>query len=99
MGWDSSDRRAHLPDDWSTIRSRVLARDAYTCQIAGPRCTGRATEVDHMGHRDDHRPEVLRAVCHSCHSIRSAMQGVESSSEMRARRLRPQERHPGLIQP
>lgn len=30
------------------MRSRVLARDGYACQIKGPRCQGQATTADHV---------------------------------------------------
>jgi 5-methylcytosine-specific restriction endonuclease McrA len=51
----------------------VLARDGYRCKIRGPRCTGVATEVDHVvlksqGGRDE--PPNLRASCVACNSSR-----------------------------
>jgi hypothetical protein len=63
--------RAHLPADWRDRRARVLARDGHRCTIAGPRCTGLATEVDHIGDRDDHRELMLRSACHACHMART----------------------------
>jgi 5-methylcytosine-specific restriction protein A len=33
---------------WQSLRRAVLARDNHECQLKGPRCTGRATQVDHV---------------------------------------------------
>jgi len=33
---------------WRRTRLLVLQRDGYRCQIRGPKCTGRATHVDHV---------------------------------------------------
>jgi 5-methylcytosine-specific restriction endonuclease McrA len=48
----------------------ILARDSHACQIRGPRCTGVATQVDHVvaladggAHLD---PLNLRAACATC---------------------------------
>lgn len=98
MGWESSDRREHLPSNWDSIREFVLKRDGYRCVWklgSGARCPRRATEVDHMGDRDDHRPEKLRSLCHAHHekvTLRQAWAGRQRKKQPR----RPEERHPGL---
>lgn len=58
---------------WPTIRLRVLDRDGWRCQINGPLCLGKATEVDHI--RSWRIPGVdpydmtnLRAACKPCNS-------------------------------
>lgn len=56
---------------WRNIRKVVLERDCYECQIRGPRCTGEATQVDHIvaaafGGDDDYGN--LRAACRSCNA-------------------------------
>ena len=57
---------------WRAIRPAILARDGYLCQIRGPRCTTRATEVDHIvpivagGAKFD--ASNLRAACKGCNS-------------------------------
>ena len=33
---------------WRRVRARILRRDAGWCQIRGPRCSGTATQVDHI---------------------------------------------------
>ncbi len=96
MGWHNSNRRGALPQDWRARRARILARDHHRCTIAGPHCTGTATEVDHIGERTDHRDHMLRAVCHPCHARRTAQQAASSRT---ARRRRPDEGVPGLLSP
>lgn len=97
-GWAGSNRRAELPADWyTTIRPYVLARDEHRCRarIDGVVCGRRANQVDHIGHKDDHRPEMLQALCADCHGRKSSQQGNAARWAVRTRR--PPERHPGLI--
>ena len=65
-GWAGSRRRAELPPNWYTeIRPAILQRDGYQCRAVladGRRCTERATDVDHIGNRHDHRPANLQAL-------------------------------------
>lgn len=96
MPWDTSDRRASLPSNWRAIRQAVLVRDAYLCQIQDEGCTRTASEVDHVGDRNDHRLEVLRAACRSCHGKRTARQGNAAKMRKRVNAMRSKERHPGL---
>lgn len=95
--WADSDRGQHLPRNWHRIRARVLARDGWTCQIRGPRCTRIATEVDHIGDRCDHREHMLQSTCHTCHAWRTSQQSTEARVRANARSLRPSESHPGLM--
>ena len=97
MPWDqASRRRSELPADWPIIRRDVLERDQHTCQLHGPRCTTRATEVDHVGDRHDHGRANLRAACHPCHAERTTAQGHAAARQARAAAQHPRERHPGL---
>lgn len=97
MPWDrQSRRRSELPPNWPAIRTFVLERDGHRCRIQGPRCTGHATEVDHVGDRHNHQPRNLRAACHPCHAGRTAEQGHEAMRLIRATGHRKPERHPGL---
>lgn len=52
------------------VRRRVLFRDRNLCQICGPKCTGIATEVDHIIALADggasHDMANLRATCKTC---------------------------------
>jgi 5-methylcytosine-specific restriction protein A len=54
---------------WRSVRSIILARDRYACQL----CGGTATEVDHIRRVADggsDHPSNLRALCHTCHASR-----------------------------
>ena len=63
--------------DWGHVRTLVLFRDGYECQIRGSRCTGVATEVDHIvpleqgGEPLD--PANLRAACRPCNAAGGAV--------------------------
>jgi 5-methylcytosine-specific restriction enzyme A len=93
--WSGTTRRASLPANWRTIRRQILDRDEWQCTdvTTGQRCTERATEVDHIGDRDDHSPANLRALCTPHHRSRSGRQGAAA----RPRASRPSEPHPGLL--
>lgn len=48
MAWDTSNRKAELPYDWTTRRVRVLRRDGYVCQARdsiGVQCGAPANQV------------------------------------------------------
>lgn len=55
---------------WRRIRLVILKRDGYRCQVRGRRCTGVATEVDHIVRLIDGGapldPDNLRAACRRC---------------------------------
>lgn len=70
--WTGSNRRAELPHNWAQTRRRILARDRHRCQWPG--CTTTATEVDHIGDRNDHRAGNLRALCTPHHTARTQAQ-------------------------
>ena len=95
MAWETSDRRAGLPADWSARRGRVLQRDRGLCQIRGPRCTRTATDVDHVRRGNNHDDENLQAVCRACHNGKTATESAARKRQLRDARKRPQERHPG----
>lgn len=94
-GWKGSTRRARLPADWKKRRARVLRRDRYQCQIAGPDeipCLAPANEVDHIEPGDDHRLDNLQAACHECHKRKTI-----EERPTKTKRRRPPEAHPGFI--
>jgi 5-methylcytosine-specific restriction protein A len=98
MTWDrASRRRSELPPDWPIIQRDVLERDGHRCQIRGPRCTGYATEADHIGDKHNHTRTNCRAACHTCHSARTAAQGHQAARTARLTAQHPREPHPGLI--
>lgn len=88
-------RTTPLPKDWAQRRRAVLERDGHQCQINGPRCLGRATEVDHKGDSTDHRLPMLQAVCSPCHASKTG----RDARARQPNRARPPERHPGLVTP
>jgi hypothetical protein len=55
---------------WKRLRKAILLRDAYTCQVAGPKCLVRASTVDHITPiilgGDFWSPQNLRASCRAC---------------------------------
>jgi 5-methylcytosine-specific restriction endonuclease McrA len=61
----------HSPS-WRRLVAYVLARDNYTCQINGPRCTTLATTGDHITPRAEGGrlldPANVRAACRTCNS-------------------------------
>ncbi|BBC43565.1 HNH endonuclease [Mycobacterium phage AN9] len=96
MSWADSRRREQLPPDWEANYRLPVLRDAfYRCQIRGPRCVGTATDVDHIKRGNDHSRSNLRAACSPCHDDKSSAEGVARRRELKARRKRPAERHPG----
>ncbi|MFC4335199.1 hypothetical protein [Salininema proteolyticum] len=60
------------------------------------RCSAVASDVDHIGPADDHRPENLRALCTHHHRRRTGRQGAAARAKLPPRN-RPRERHPGLV--
>lgn len=50
-----------------------------------------------MGDAWDHRPEVLRGICHTHHVKRTSAQGNAAKERLRSLRYRPVEKHPGFI--
>jgi len=99
----SSRRTVSLPNGWDGIRPVILARDPSCRYGAIPddmyelgQCREPSTEVDHMGDPDDHRPEMLRGICHRHHLIRTARQAAAARNSTRPSRKRPPEPHPGF---
>lgn len=70
---------------WEKARKAVLERDGYRCMIAGPTCTGRATEVDHRVSPHDGGawldPANLRASCRACNASRGSRRASWVRSE------------------
>jgi len=64
--------------EWKDLRTRVLARDRYTCKLALPGCGVRASIADHIIARRDGGSDTmmnLRAVCWACHNRRHPERG------------------------
>lgn len=84
-GWARSPRTASADRTntraWKMQRVRCLQRDGRQCQIRGPRCTVTATQVDHItpvsqGGSDE--LSNLRAVCVSCHAVKTAREARDA---------------------
>lgn len=88
--------RRVLPADWARIRRRVLERDGHRCTWVtdGQRCSERATDVDHIGDRDDHDDDNLAGLCSWHHDRKSSAQG--NAARVRRTERHPTEPHPGL---
>lgn len=95
-----SRRSVPLPIGWRALCNVVLARDPscrYGILENEPNvvCLQPSTEVDHIGAAWDHRPEVLRGICHNHHIIRTSAQANAAKALLRSLRYRPKEKHPG----
>lgn len=87
--------RWYADSRWRTVRARILDRDAYRCQIAGPRCTGTATQVDHIIPISKGgqwlEPTNLRAACRNCNRDRVG-KGVDDETTEPRRHAPPSRR-------
>lgn len=91
----------HSRHEWAIIRSRILARDDYTCQLKAWGCEGLALEVHHKleqsegGNDDD---DNLTSLCGPCHS-RLTTQHNQRLAQLRrdAAKQRKRAAHPGII--
>ena len=52
------------------LRPVVMDRDGHQCQIRGPGCTGKATDVDHVIPGGPNDLSNLRAACSPCNQAR-----------------------------
>lgn len=100
-GWQDSDRRERLPDNWPALRAERLKLDGYRCTWrlpSGARCPREATDVDHKrAKEDDHRIESLQSLCAHHHGKKTAAEARAFKAAKRASRYRPAEEHPGRV--
>lgn len=97
-GWEGSDRKQRLPDNWPALRAERLRLDDHRCTWklkSGARCPRPATEVDHRVPGDDHRMANLRSLCPHHHGLKSGQEGNQARRAARDKGKRPPERHPG----
>jgi 5-methylcytosine-specific restriction protein A len=96
--WAGSTRKARLPREWHARRARVLRDHGGICHLCGG---PGATEVDHVTAGDNHDETNLRPAHKACHARKSSAEGGKAAGHARkaraAARLRPPERHPGLL--
>lgn len=101
MTWKRNKPRRPATHAIRQQRKQILARDRYTCQMQVPGvCTYMATEDDHIiplaeGGTDD--LSNRRAVCRSCHALKSKEEARRGRARYRRSRARPKPKHPGLL--
>jgi 5-methylcytosine-specific restriction endonuclease McrA len=85
--------KGHHDQSYRRQRREVLEAAGWMCQIRGPRCTGRATTVDHIVALTDggtHDRWNLRGSCWRCNSAGGAAitnrRRAESALGRRSRR-------------
>lgn len=100
-GWDNSDRRERLPENWATeLVPAVKKRDGGRCTWrlpSGKRCPRPGTEVDHRVAGDDHSLRNLQLLCGDHHAKKTAQEGRRAKAAKRASRYRSTEDHPGRV--
>lgn len=85
-GWQGSDRKERLPDDWPKLVRQVKNRDGWRCTKrlpSGKRCprgrtTGHLLQVDHRVRGDDHSLSNLRSLCEEHHGQKSSKEGNDA---------------------
>jgi 5-methylcytosine-specific restriction enzyme A len=99
-GWKASLRTASSKrtstQAWKVQRAKALQRDAHMCVVRGPRCLGRADQVDHVisvanGGTDD-LPN-LASTCKPCHDEKTQREAREGRGQWK----RTPGQHPGLL--
>lgn len=103
MPWATSNRRATLPKDWSTIRRRIKARADGICEwrdTHGNRCTSQGTDCHHTGRSNDHSDENLMWICRTHHDMVTKQQAkaAQHARYVTAKKRQP-EQHPGIRTP
>ena len=98
-GWEGSQRRDELPDNWPELRREVIRRARGQCEWrlpkTGKRCPRRGTDVDHFGGKHDHTK--LRLLCTEHHAKHTAKQAKEARIAFKRRGRRASEAHPGSM--
>lgn len=101
VGWETSNRRQELPDNWGELVKAVHARSGGRCEVvrSSGRVCGRPADggVDHYLDPFDHRLEALKDTCHWHHSKKTAAEGNAAKALLKAMRKRPAEGHPGRM--
>jgi 5-methylcytosine-specific restriction endonuclease McrA len=70
--WSRSENKNNR--EYKRFRKLILNRDGYRCQIRGPRCLGRATQVDHIvpvNRANLCDPSNCRAACATCNASKA----------------------------
>lgn len=97
-GWETSDRRAGLPADWSQRVKQVWARDGGRCRWilpSGTRCPRPGADVDHRHGPERHGLNDLWLLCRHHHDKKTAREAWQGKRRKRPPK-RAEEQHPGL---
>lgn len=109
--WANSTRARRLPSNWAKLRQQAKRRAHGKCQWTktdGTRCQSWGSECDHITPNDDHTIDNLQWLCTTHHRIKTQAEAQAAQTQARANRgtappanprLRPTERHPGLLTP
>lgn len=100
MGWETSDRRLRLPDDWPWRVAEVKKRDGGQCTWrlpSGKRCPRRGTDVDHREPGDNHDLRNLQLLCPHHHGKKTAREGVTGRRKPKPTKKRRTDENPGQI--
>jgi 5-methylcytosine-specific restriction endonuclease McrA len=72
--------------NWQTVRRTILERDRHTCQINGPGCRGKATQVDHIAPLSEGGARLdatnLRAACSTCNAGRQNRRNAQLAAAL-----------------
>lgn len=99
MAWETSDRRARLPEDWNQRVAQVKVRDGGRCTWrlpSGARCPRPGRDVDHRVNDDNHDLRNLQLLCGDHHERKTAREAWAGKAKRKAKK-RPSERQPGAL--
>jgi 5-methylcytosine-specific restriction endonuclease McrA len=99
VAWETSDRRARLPDDWNQRVAAVKKRDQNRCTWrlpSGLRCPRPGRDVDHRVNDDNHELSNLRLLCKTHHDRKTQREAWAGRTRPKAKK-RPTERQPGSL--
>lgn len=99
MAWETSDRRARLPADWSALVAAVWKRDGGRCTWrlpSGARCPRPGRDVDHRVAGDDHRMSNLQLLCGTHHDRKTQREAWAGRKKLKTKKRR-EERQPGRL--
>ena len=99
MAWSTSDRRARLPANWSTLRRDVKRRANGICEWIsnGARCARPGTDCDHIRQGDNHALTNLQWLCTEHHWAKTKQENAARNTNNAALKRKPNEQHPGRI--
>jgi 5-methylcytosine-specific restriction protein A len=100
-GWNGSDRRIRLPENWPQMVKAVKIRDKGRCRWILPkskkRCPRPGTDVDHVVPGDDHSLKNLQLLCAHHHQVKTTLDNRRAGKARKALKHRPSEKHPGDV--